>query len=99
MAHPEPVIGYDGLGLKLDHWISIQLDDPKLQAWGEHALGHALRAEFPDGKLFNEWADHWAYYVFDGNTATMADILRKRAAMAIAQLRADGMPEFVGKPG
>jgi hypothetical protein len=92
------VIGYDGLGLKLDHWISIQLDDPKLQAWGEHALGHALRAEFPDGKLFNEWADHWAYYVFDGNTATMADILRKRAATAIAQLRAAGIPEFVGKP-
>lgn len=96
VGRPEAVIGYDGLQAQasLEHWIGLRLDDPKLQTWGEHVLGHALRAEFPDGKIFNEWADHWAYYAFDGNTATMADILRQRSATTIAAWRKAAMPEF-----
>jgi pimeloyl-ACP methyl ester carboxylesterase len=97
MARPEPVVGYDGLGAsaKLAHWISIDLNDPKLQTWGVNTLGHALLADFHDGKLLDEWADHWTYFVLDGNTATMADILRKRAATTIAAWRAAAIPETI----
>ena len=84
------VIGHNGLdsGTRAPNWIDLQIDGRKMQDWMLDERGFEVSGDRPG----NIW-DHWYYYTFRGNMALYQDILRNRAAWALADLRTQGIPE------
>lgn len=77
-------LGASGLGRRRAHWIDVQIDHPRTDAWlAEHGVGPSRRRR----------ACHWSFYARPGLARFHRRILEER--WSVAELRARGAPECV----